>query len=126
MNLAEAQEFRALQTWNHPQDPFLFAEAHVILETHQIIASGPRVFAAELHHRIGTPACARIFQTDWFHRTKAQRIASPARQFLDRQAALEVARVIFLDVDRHAFRAQQGIQEHFVLRSIKGAVQIVV
>src|SRR5579863_5361038 len=39
MHLAIAQKLGMLETRNHAQDPLLVAEAHVILESHQVVAA---------------------------------------------------------------------------------------
>ena len=94
MHLPEAQELGVLQSRDHPQHALLFAEAHVILESHQVEAARARVFAAKLHHGVGPAAGARIGQSHRLHRPEAQRVASAPRDLFDRQAGFEVVDAI--------------------------------
>ena len=102
MNLAVAQKLGVLQPGNHAQDPRLLAEPHVILKSHQVVAVGPQILLPQLHHRIRPPAGARIGQAHRLHRTEAQRIASAPRDLFDRQAGLEIRRIVFGNVRGHA------------------------
>src|SRR5579864_7051297 len=52
VHLAEAQELGAFQARNQAQHALLLSETHVILEPHQVVASGARILLAKLHHRV--------------------------------------------------------------------------
>ena len=126
MHLAEAQKLGAFQAWNHAQHPLLLAEAHMILKAHQVVTARARVFLTELHHRIWPPAGSRIGQSHRLHRTEAQCFTPAPRDFFNRQARLEIARVILLDVRRHAPRFQHRIDKRFILLAVERTVQIIV
>ena len=94
MHLPEAQELGVLESRDHPQHALLLAEAHVILESHQVEAARARVFAAKLHHGIGPAAGARIGQSHRLHRPEAQGVATAPRDLFDRQAGFEIVDAI--------------------------------
>ncbi len=124
MDLAEAQEFCLLQAGNQAQHPRLLAEFQVVLQADQVVGVGAQVLAAQLHHRPGHLAGARIAQADRLHGAKAQRFPAAPRQFLDGQAAFEVFQLLpFLALDR--FGRNQGIVEAVVLLLRHGAVDVI-
>ena len=126
MDLAVAQELGLFQAGDEAQHARLFAELHVVLETHQVEALGAQVLLAELHARIRAPAGARIGQPHRLHRAEAQRVAAAPRDLLDRQAGFEVAGVVLGDVGGDAGGGQQFVDEALVLLAVERAIEIVV
>ena len=124
VNLAVAKEFGLLQPGNQAQNPCLLAEFQVVLEADQVVGVGAKVLAAQLHHRLGHLAGARIAQAYGLHGAEAQRIPAAPRQFLDRQAAFEVFQLLpFLAFD--CLGGDEGIVEAVVFLFRHGAVDVI-
>src|SRR5207244_11408870 len=94
MNLAVTHKACLLQAGNEPQNMRLLAEFQVVLKSDQIVRIRPKVFLAQLHHRMWHQPGTRVFQSDWLHRSKAQRISPAASDLLNRQAALKIVQLL--------------------------------
>ena len=104
-----------LQSGDHAQDARLLAELQMILKSDQVEALGAQILLAQLHDGPRTPAGARIGEAHRLHRSEAQRVAAAARDLLDRQARLEIRRVVLRDVRVDALRLQQLVEKALVL-----------
>ncbi len=125
VHLPVAEEFGMLEPRNHAQHPRLLAKTHVVLKAHKVVASRACILLPELHHRVGAPSSARIRQAHRLHGSETQGIAAAPGDFLDRQARLEVSRMVLLDMRGHARGGEQGVDEGLVLIFVEGAIQIV-
>ena len=101
MNLPVLQELRLFEAGNQPQHARLLAEPEMILEAHEAVRVGQHIFLAELHGRVWLAPGARVAQADGLHRPEAQGVHAAPRQFLNRQARLEPARLLE-PLQRHA------------------------
>ena len=126
MDLPEAEELGVLQAGNEAQDAGLFAELHVVLKTDQIEALGAQILLAKLHDGPGTASGAWVLEAHGFHGAEAQGVAAAAGDFLDGEAGLEVARVVFGNVGGDGVGLEQLVHEMLVLIAVERAVQVVV
>ena len=90
----EPDELRRLEARNHPKDPRLLPPFQPRLEPHQAVVVPGQGVLSELHDRVGPPAGSRIGQPHRLHRPERERARPALRHHLDREAALEVARVL--------------------------------
>ena len=65
----------------------------MVLKADDVIGVRPLIFLAQLNYGVGLLSSARVCQSYRLHRTKAQSIAAPAGNFLDRQAGFEIVEV---------------------------------
>src|SRR5579862_509487 len=94
MEPAEPREFRVLEPGNSSEDAHLIAMAQLRLEADEVVKRAERIVLPQLHDRIGPPLLSRIFKPDRLHRPKAQRVGAARCHHLDRQAAIEIGRVL--------------------------------
>ena len=66
------------------------------------------------------------FQSHGLHGAEAQGVASAARNFLDGQAGLEIAGIVFGDVGGDGVGLEQFVDEVLVLLAVERAIEIVV
>ena len=125
MDHAHAHELRAAQARDHAQHALLLAPLELRLEAHHREMAGGQVVLAELHHREGPPAGARVHQSDRLHGPEEQRVAAAAGDDLDGQAALE-EELVLEGVQLGALGGGEGLVEGVVLRLVERAVHVVV
>src|SRR5690242_18240602 len=94
MDLSIAQELRVFESRNQPQHALLLAVFQVILKADQIVRVGALILFAQLHYRIGELPSSGIFEADWLHRTKPERLAPAPPNLLDRQTAFKVIQLL--------------------------------
>jgi hypothetical protein len=87
--------------------------------------AGREVVLPELHDGEGAPRGARVHEADRFHGAEEERVAAPAGDDLDGEAALEEELVVE-GVELRALRGGQGAIERVVLRFVERAVHVVV
>ena len=71
------------------------------------------------------PAGARVRQPHRLHRPEPQRLPSPPRHFLDRQAPLEVRNLVEL-VALVLIGGEEGIEKRLVARAVERGIEVVV
>jgi len=103
----------------------LLAVLELGLEADHVPQGSERIVLAQLDHRIGPAASARIVEPDRFHRPVAQGFAAALRHHLDRHAAFEIGRVLFPLVERHFLALDQRGDEIVILRLVERAVDVV-
>ena len=86
---AEPNKLGVGQTGNQRKHPALLGIGHFGLKTDQIIKRLLAIFLAQLHHRIGTIAGARIDQTHGAHRPEGKSFFAAVGHFFDRHTAFE-------------------------------------
>ena len=125
MQAAEPRKFRALQPRNGAQHARLLAVFQLGLEADHIIERAERIILAQLHHRKGLHArLMGIGQPDRFHRTPAQRFPAALGHHFDRQAAVEIGRVLEV-LELGLLGGEQRVDEILVLIAIQGAVDVI-
>ncbi len=95
------------------------------LETDHVPQGAERIVLAQLDHRIGPAACARVVETDALHRAVAQRFDTARRHHLDRHAAFEVGRVLLPLLELGLFALVQRRDEGLILVLVHRAVDVV-
>src|SRR3982750_705044 len=97
----------------------------MILKADEVVGIGHQILLPQLHSRVGLLAVAWVAQTHRLHRPEAKRIAPSAREFLNRQARLEPARLLEA-LKRNALRADECVVEARILVLAHRAVEIIV
>ena len=120
-----ADELRALEARDHPEDTLLLPPLELGLEADHRVMAGGQVVLPELDDREGPRARARVDQAHRLHRPEEQRLLSAAGDDLDRKAAFE-EELVLEGVQGRALGADEGAMEGAVLRLAEGAVDVVV
>ena len=121
---AVAQEPGVLQGGDHGEYPLLLRPFQVGLEAHQIIDGAVGVVFAQLHHRVGIPACFGIRQALGLQGSEAQRVLAAAGHHLHRHTALKHI-VILEAVDLRLLRGNQRLPEGQILLPVHGTVDVI-
>ncbi len=125
VNAAEPGKLRILQPRDHLEDFLLGTVFQLGLEPDHIIQRAELVILTQLYHRMGFHIAVRVGEANWLHRPKAQCFDAAFGHDLDRQATLEIGRILFPFLE-FSFRSfEQGIDEARILLFIHGAVDIV-
>jgi len=126
VDLAEPQELGAGEPRDElAEDAALLGPGETRLEPDQVEGGAGRVLPPELHHRVRAPPGARILEADRLHRPVREHLRTPFGHHLDRQAALEVARLLER-VRRDLATRDEGRDEREVLPLVERQVQVVV
>ena len=124
MNLAIPQKLCVFESRNHPQNPRLLAKLQMILKSNQIVTIRAQILAAQLHRRVRPTPRLGICQSRRLHRPKPQRIPPTPGRLFDRQAALEVLRLLPL-LRLRLLRRGQRVDERLVLLLGERAIDVI-
>src|SRR5438445_11441688 len=96
----------------------------MILKSDQVVRIRPKVFLAQLHHRMWHQPGTRVFQSDWLLRAKAQRISPAASDLLNRQTALKIVLLLpFALLDR--LRGKQRVIKAVILFILRLLIAVI-
>ena len=125
MQSAEARELGRLQAGDHAEDARLFGVFQLGLKADHIVERAQLVVLAQLDHRMRAISSARVAQAHRLHRPEAQGFGAAGRCHLDRQAALEIGRVLFPILELALLALEKCRHEGLVLVPIQRAIDIV-
>ena len=131
MHDAVSDKLRMFQTWNHLEDPFLFAPFKVSLEADDIVEAGSRIVLAQLNDCVG---CLKlpitwpfviiwILESNWFHRAIEHGFDTTFGHDFNGHTAFEIL-FFFKRVERGFFSIDQGLVEVHKLLLGHWAVEI--
>ena len=113
-----------MQGGDHGEYSLLLRPFQVGLEAHQIIDGAVGVVFAQLHHRVGIPACFGIRQALGLQGSEAQRVLAAAGHHLHRHTALKHI-VILEAVDLRLLCGNQRLPEGQILLPVHGTVDVI-
>jgi hypothetical protein len=108
---AVAREHRVPECRERAEHALLIGDAHLRLESDQVVEHGRAILVAKLHHCVGTGGrCADPRVPTGFIGPMRERVAPAPRHLLDRQAAFEVERLLE-GMQRQRLGGEQRIDE---------------
>src|SRR5918995_4139323 len=122
---AQANKFSPRQSRNHGEDAALLGVSHFGLKPDQVVQRPLAVFLTQLNYRVGPSAGALIDKSDCAHRPERQSVLAAVSHLFNGHAAFERHEALET-MRRHAFGANQRIDEAVILLACKRQVQVIV
>ena len=122
---AEPGEFGVFEPGNGAEDACLLGMAQLGLEADDVVERAERIVLAKLHYRIGPSSRPWIGEADGLHRTVAQGLGAARGHDFDRQATVEIGRVLFPFVESDLIGGEKCGNEGVILVAVERTVEVV-